>query len=923
MPGGLRTWFSEAFGGLSLRGKLMVMLIPPVILILVVTGYINYTLSDYFIGVATERNVRVRALTITHDVESLLARCRSDLVFALGEPVTPKDMRAFLERLQQAGGPRYVEYAYVSSKPADHIFLVRQGGDVHQIPAAQVADVRPNPLLTFERAANLAQGAVLPGQPTEVEYPASLPGAPGHHFSAEVVRFVARYPGNATTPPGFLILGLDAHALRNLLSLHNSPRSPLFAYARSSELRYFYVVDPEGWMLFQSEDHDKPDLPLSTYLARAGFEGTLGRPGQPNAFRPADSAGAYWDMVRSIREGKAGLEVLPEADAHGGSVRTHYFAYAPIMFSPAPDAPPTVYGGVAFIDRTKLIMAAGYKHLDVMFIITLGTILIITIIIYILSRTISRPLNRLAHAVDLMQQSGRLEPVDLPATGYETRALQTAVNNLITRIKQQLEVIRLKDEAILNVNLKERADLDAEIAEAAAGDRADSERTGSLPEIIGLGPRMEQLRGDILKAAQVDVDVLVLGETGTGKQLAAEAIHRNSRRSGLPFISLNCGALDENLLLDALFGHIKGAFTEARGDRKGAFYEAHGGTLFLDEIQSASPKVQQSLLRALSIRKIKPLGSDTEIDVDVRVIAASNADLTELIERGEFREDLYFRLKVLSIATPPLREHPESLPLLARHYLGQAEQITGRRGMGLSRGSLEKMRAYDWPGNIREFVNCLTRAVVMAEGDVIQASDVKLESDVIRAPGVNLLLGHAVMSSGTGTPASSAPGTSPAAPEGAGSEEAESDAPEWPLQRPRMQNGPSGTGKRAPAAPARQAESSRWAETAEPGARPSRPSPLPDTPTPPPGKPLPAASADAGNAAEAQAGLNARQRKAYAVLLRQGEMSRGDYQDLFDGSLSPRAALYDLQDMVARGLVRKEGRGPATRYVLVAPGTGA
>ena len=166
----------------------------------------------------------------------------------------------------------------------------------------------------------------------------------------------------------------------------------------------------------------------------------------------------------------------------------------------------------------------------------------------------------------------------------------------------------------------------------------------------------------------MDVDVLIIGETGTGKQLAADAIHHLSPRKRKPFTSINCGELDENLLLDTLFGHVKGAFTEARGDRKGAFLEADGGTLFLDEIQTASMSVQQSLLRAIAMPKIKPLGSDREIDVDVRLIAATNIDLSTLIEQNRFRSDLYFRLKVISIHTPPLREHRENLPLLAGYF---------------------------------------------------------------------------------------------------------------------------------------------------------------------------------------------------------------------------------------------------------------
>jgi DNA-binding NtrC family response regulator len=272
--------------------------------------------------------------------------------------------------------------------------------------------------------------------------------------------------------------------------------------------------------------------------------------------------------------------------------------------------------------------------------------------------------------------------------------------------------------------MKERVTL--EIPTAAAGNLPPGVR---IPGIVGSGTIIDRLKTDVYKASQVDVDVLIIGETGTGKQLAADAIHHLSRRNGKPFTSINCGELDENLLLDTLFGHVKGAFTEARGDRKGAFLEADGGTLFLDEIQTASMSVQQSLLRAIAMRKIKPLGSDREIDVDVRLIAATNIDLATLIEQNRFRSDLYFRLKVISIHTPPLREHRENLPFLAGYFLKEMERLTGKEGVALSRGALEKMKAYEWPGNIRELKNCLTRAVVMTEGNIIQADDILLEGD--------------------------------------------------------------------------------------------------------------------------------------------------------------------------------------------------
>ena len=347
-----------------------------------------------------------------------------------------------------------------------------------------------------------------------------------------------------------------------------------------------------------------------------------------------------------------------------------------------------------------------------------------SLLIYFLGRAITHPILNLAEAVNHLQATGDLHPIDLPTSNYEAGVLQTAVNKMIATVKRQVEEIEIRDRRIETVSLKEKVTLGNPMAVAV-----NHSPGVQILGIVGTGTKIDRLKTDIYKAAQVDVDVLIIGETGTGKQLAADAIHHLSPRNAKPFISINCGELDENLLLDTLFGHVKGAFTEARGDRKGAFLKSDGGTLFLDEIQTASMGVQQSLLRAIAMRKIKPLGSDREIDVDVRLIAATNLDLSILIEQNRFRSDLYFRLKVISIHTPPLREHRENLPLLAGYFLKEMERLTGKEGVALSRGALEKMRAYDWPGNIREMKNCLTRAVVMTEGGIIQADDILLEGD--------------------------------------------------------------------------------------------------------------------------------------------------------------------------------------------------
>jgi DNA-binding NtrC family response regulator len=235
--------------------------------------------------------------------------------------------------------------------------------------------------------------------------------------------------------------------------------------------------------------------------------------------------------------------------------------------------------------------------------------------------------------------------------------------------------------------------------------------------IIGSGHAMEDVFRITRRAARSSASVLLLGETGTGKELIAHALHRLSPRSGGPFVRVNCGALSENLLESELFGHVRGSFTGALNNRTGRFEAAHGGTIFLDEINSTSEHLQVKLLRVLQEREFERVGDTQTIRVDSRVIAASNRDLMEEVQAGRFREDLYWRLNVLPIRLPPLRQRPEDIPALVAHFLRVYSEANDRYVVHIQPAALEALRRYDWPGNVRELQNYVERAVVMAEGD--------------------------------------------------------------------------------------------------------------------------------------------------------------------------------------------------------------
>lgn len=244
-----------------------------------------------------------------------------------------------------------------------------------------------------------------------------------------------------------------------------------------------------------------------------------------------------------------------------------------------------------------------------------------------------------------------------------------------------------------------------------------------LGNIIGHDYRMLKMFDLIESVADTRTTVLILGESGTGKTMTARAIHQLSNRREKPFIEVACGALPDSLLESELFGHVSGAFTSANQDRAGKFLQAQGGTIFLDEIGTASPSLQVKLLRVLQDREFEPVGGNKTHKVDVRMILATNADLEEEVRKGRFRQDLFYRINVVTITQPSLRERLGDIPLLAEHYLKEFIEQTGKKVNGFSEEAIHVMQRYRWPGNVRELVNVVERAVVLTKNTVIQVQD--------------------------------------------------------------------------------------------------------------------------------------------------------------------------------------------------------
>jgi transcriptional regulator with GAF, ATPase, and Fis domain len=250
-----------------------------------------------------------------------------------------------------------------------------------------------------------------------------------------------------------------------------------------------------------------------------------------------------------------------------------------------------------------------------------------------------------------------------------------------------------------------------------------------------LSPVMRDLARRARQVAETDTPVLMTGETGTGKERLARAIHRWSSRADQPFVTLNCAAIPAGLLESELFGHVKGAFTGATGNRAGRFQMAHGGTLLLDEVGELPVELQAKLLRALQEKSFEPVGSDKTVRADVRILAATHVDLQQAIAQKRFREDLYYRLSVFPLRLPPLRERREDLPQLCAFLLEEQSKRTGRRGMRVAPAGLARLEAYDWPGNIRELANALERATILSQGAELGAQAFDLPVRGGAAPG--------------------------------------------------------------------------------------------------------------------------------------------------------------------------------------------
>ncbi len=323
---------SDKFSTWSIRKKLITAILPPVIFIILVTGFVSNWFSSRFLNMALERSSRLQCLAQGHEIESLLERCRIDLITLSQHPAGKEDLKQFLAIHKQSGGDFYRELAYIGIDSSRRYFLLNVGPSVLELRPDQLSEIKPNPLVIFEHIRSLSSGQFYLSDIAETFYPLPL-DKNGHTLTTVVLRMAVPCLGPEGQTEGFLILGLDVHHLRNILSLFNSSQSPLHAFPRTPEPRYAYIFDRHGWMLFQSENLEAKGAALSTSKIRSGLTGTIGKPGFDTAFRPDPEHESFWKMVVDVQAGNHGAITI---DEKGNQTRSqtdnYYLAYTPIRF---------------------------------------------------------------------------------------------------------------------------------------------------------------------------------------------------------------------------------------------------------------------------------------------------------------------------------------------------------------------------------------------------------------------------------------------------------------------------------------------------------------------------------------------------------------------------------------------------------------
>jgi DNA-binding NtrC family response regulator len=826
---------------------------PLVAAVMLVMTVSTYRIASHYLTRAYARNAHTRALAQAHEIEQILVDARYELLNLGHADLTAESIQAYMMGKPATKRNRYAEIAFHAVNPDKNFLLLNTGEHIWRVPNDKASEIKFGTFTKKEKVEGKLEDFVQIDPPVQVYYTSVPYLGSVENMEFSVIRLSTPVMDRDKAFMGYLTVSLDIIEIQRIMTLFSSRQSPLYIFPQEKERARSFFFDAAGWLICETGSTNAGRPHVSIDAIRTGLQGDMGRPGFATAFRPNPQYEKYWAVVSAVQSGKDGeIDFSNFLNDPENTARDHFLYYVPIRFQEEAGRDPAVLGGIGCIDSSFMLKSSRYEIAMALSISWLVALLLTLGAFFYLNRRISKPLKILTSAAENLTLGGETAPLDLSPLPRELRHLQRVMNVLLMQLQVARDETKLRQNKVFEEMQRQPVCLDSMVDALRQESFKD---IGLSAGIVGAGQAVRELNALIHKASQVMADVLIVGETGTGKELTAEAIHRISARAKGPFISINCGALDENLLMDALFGHVKGAFSEAKADRKGAFLAASGGTLHLDEIGNASPKVQQALLRALAARVIRPLGSDHEQPFDARVIAATNVDLLECSRNGTFREDLYYRLAVVTITTPPLRDRKEDIPALVRAFLAEEAQVTGKTPPDLSRGALDKLLHYDWPGNIRELKNCITRAMTFTEGQILLAD--------------HLAFGQAKPTSRDTEV--SVPSVVPI-PKGA-NPAAFPDLPSNTEHQPAVAGG----------------ERQRQTKTRQRSAVSDDPQGL---------------------------DLNPRQKKAWPSIVASGGTNRALYQSALGEEVSVRTAQYDLQDMVNKGLLVKTGKGPSSRYVM-------
>lgn len=681
----------------------------PALLVILSGTYMIYRSIETTVDKSWKSRARVQSAALSTRMNDLLTGSLADLHYLAANEVGLAELLKFMDtKLRQTPGrSRYCELVLLS--PDFEIFfrIFAVGNRVWMADGVQLAD-NASLLALYKQSLSLKPGevAVGPIASLEIGHPSDFTDRRKPQFA--MLRMVTPILHESKTR--YLVLSLDLSSIKTSLAETLSSVADPVNETGASMYPFCYYFDTMGWVVFQASAGDETQE-LTTHSVRVNFQGALGKPGLPQAFLPTREHEAYWDMVREVANARSGFSIRANRDLMRDD--EVYTEYHPLRLALRAGEPEEVVGGLVFVDKMRHRDFWGMVADNGWLIVLIWCVLLLLFTGYV--ESIRRTAQRLAAAVG-GAEADHFAFSPEPRHEYIFGMLQKTISNMVEGFKG--------NKRLLGGFMQLVEEYESKSAVSGEPPSSLTKPLYDLERIVGDASSLLEIKDKLLIAASTELDILIEGETGTGKQLVAEAIHRNSQRRDKEFVVINCAELDENLLLDTFFGHVPGAYTGADTERRGAFLTADGGTLFLDEIQSASLKTQQALLHVIAERKFRPLGSDTELNVDFRLIGAANTNLRELVAEGRFREDLYYRINVIYLYIPPLRERKGDIASLVARFLCESGARFRDAPRQFSKGALSKLETYDWPGNVRELKNCIFSAAALSPHSILQAEDI-------------------------------------------------------------------------------------------------------------------------------------------------------------------------------------------------------